>query len=254
MSPGEIALIFIAAVGAGIVNAVAGAGTLITFPTLLAMGFPPVVANISNTVGLIPASVSGAIGFRSYLRGHWPTVVKMVILSTAGGIGGAVLLLVLPSENFSAVVPFLLLLSAGLALAQPYVAKRVRSGRTKGDEEVLPLGGVLAVGIFATGIYGGYFGAAQGVVLLALLGALWSTNLNLDNGAKNVLAGSANIISASIFIGSGQVDWSIALVIAGGSGIGGWVGARVGRRLPAAVLRWLLVLVATVAALALWLD
>lgn len=248
----ESLIILAAALGAGVVNAVAGAGTLITFPTLLALGYPPIVANVSNTVGLIPASVTGAYGFRKHIRGFWPVVTKMAVLSAAGGIVGAALLLFLPAENFAVVVPFLLVLSAILALAQPRVARWVRRGTQGNENDVFPLAGGLAVCIFAAGIYGGYFGAAQGVILLALLGAFWSTDLNLDNGAKNVLAGTANVVSAAVFIGSGMVDWRIALIIAFGSAIGGWVGAKVGRRLPAVVLRWILVVTAAAAAVFMW--
>lgn len=254
MTPLEYALVFAAAIGAGIVNVVAGAGTLITFPTLLAMGVPPVVANVSNTVGLIPASVAGAYGFRRDLIGMWPAVLKMAVWSAVGGIIGALCLLALPAENFANVVPFLLVLSGVLAAAQPRVSRWVR-GRSDSDVNNSTRVSVgLVVAITATGIYGGYFGAAQGVILLAVIGILWTTNMNRANGAKNVLAGVANVVSACLFVFSGSVDWMIALIIAGGSGLGGLIGARIGRFLSATALRTVLVVTAFVAAGVLWLS
>lgn len=247
-------IILVAGVIAGIINVVAGAGTLITFPTLLALGIPPVSANVSNTVGLVPASVTGAIGYRRELAGQWRAVVTMAAFSAVGGIVGGVLLLSLPESSFSAVVPYLLLLAAILCAIQPRVARFVRrhSTETSVDTRAVTFG--LVLGVLATGVYGGYFGAAQGVILLALLGILWSTDLNRANGAKNVLAGVANIVSAVIFISSGQVDWMIALLVGVGSAIGGMIGARIGRRLPAAVLRLILVVVALTAAVVLFLT
>lgn len=249
-----MAAILAAGIVAGVINVVAGAGTLITFPVLLALGVPPVTANVSNTVGLVPASVTGAIGYRRELAGHWRSVALMGAFSAVGGIIGGVLVLVLPAAAFSAVVPFLLLVAAALSAAQPRVARYVRRNASEHDltnGTALPVTLGLIIGVLATGVYGGYFGAAQGVVLLALLGILWSTDMNRANGAKNVLAGIANIVSAVIFISSGSVDWRIALLIGVGSAVGGWLGARIGRRLPAPVLRGILVVVALTAAVVL---
>ncbi|HZK60113.1 MAG TPA: sulfite exporter TauE/SafE family protein [Cryobacterium sp.] len=254
----EGAIILIAGICAGIINVVAGAGTLITFPVLLALGVPPITANVSNTVGLIPGSVAGAYGYRRELASQWRPVAWMALFSAVGGITGGLLLLVLPGDVFAGVVPFLLLLAALLSAIQPRVARFVRRKTpaapagtviTKTDTRPLTLG--LILGVLATGVYGGYFGAAQGVVLLALLGILWSTDMHRANGAKNVLAGVANLVSAIIFISSGTVDWRIALLIGVGSATGGWLGARIGRRLSAPVLRTILVLVAVIAAVVL---
>jgi len=199
----------------------------------------------------------------------------MALFSAVGGVAGGLLLLVLPGEFFTGVVPFLLLLAALLSAIQPRVARFVRRRATAvpagtasqagapgtaqpeartatPDTRPLTLG--LIIGVLATGVYGGYFGAAQGVVLLALLGILWSTDLHRANGAKNVLAGVANLVSAIIFITSGTVDWRIALLIGVGSAAGGWLGARIGRRLPAPVLRTILVLVAVIAAVVLFVT
>lgn len=252
MSLLDSVVIVAAGIAAGIINVVAGAGTLITFPTLLALGIPPVTANVSNTVGLVPASISGAYGYRRELRGQWHGVLWMASLSGLGGLAGGAALLLLPAENFSIIVPFLLIIAAALAAIQPRVAAFVRRrspAEAAGATRPLTFG--LILGVLATGVYGGYFGAAQGVVLLALLGILWSTEMNRANGAKNVLAGVANVISAVLFIAMGTVDWPVAILVGIGSAIGGWIGSRVGRRLPARVLRGVLVAVALIAAVVL---
>ena len=262
-----MAAVLAAGVLAGAVNTIVGAGTLITFPLLVTMNIPPLIANVSNTVGLVPASVTGAWGYRRELAGWWPVVARMAALSAVGGIAGGLLLLVAPAETFTAVVPWLLIVAAALAAAQPRVAawvrrraaeRAVRDAEAAGrdpehrDLSTRPLTAGLAVGITATGVYGGYFGAAQGVVLLSLLGIAWTTDLHRANGAKNVLAGMANLVSATVFIVSGLVDWQIALLIAVGSAVGGVIGARVGRRIPPALLRGLIVVVALTAAVVIW--
>ena len=244
-------IIFVAGIAAGIINVVAGAGTLITFPTLLALGIPPITANVSNTVGLVPASITGTYGYRRELQGQWRAVGLMAVFSAIGGITGGILLLVLPASAFSVVVPYLLLLAGVLCAIQPRVARFVRRKSDVAHADTRPVTIGLILGVLATGVYGGYFGAAQGVVLLALLGILWSTDMHRANGAKNVLAGVANVVSAVIFISSGTVDWMIALLIGVGSALGGWVGARIGRRLPAPLLRTILVIVALTAAVVL---
>ncbi|WP_104198438.1 sulfite exporter TauE/SafE family protein [Cryobacterium sp. M15] len=251
----EGAIILVAGIAAGIINVVAGAGTLITFPTLLALGVPPITANVSNTVGLVPGSVAGAYGYRRELKSQWRPVAWMAVFSAVGGVTGGLLLLILPEEAFSVVVPYLLLLAAMLSAVQPKVARYVRRKAPEGaTTDTRPITFGLVLGILGTGVYGGYFGAAQGVVLLALLGILWSTDIHRANGAKNVLAGMANLVSAIIFISSGTVDWVIALLIGVGSAFGGWIGARIGRRLSAPVLRTILVVVALTAATVLFLT
>ncbi|TFD25416.1 sulfite exporter TauE/SafE family protein [Cryobacterium lyxosi] len=251
----EGAIILVAGIAAGIINVVAGAGTLITFPTLLALGVPPITANVSNTVGLVPGSVAGAYGYRRELKSQWRPVAWMAVFSAVGGVTGGLLLLILPEEAFSVVVPYLLLLAAMLSAVQPKVARYVRRKAPEGaTTDTRPITFGLVLGILGTGVYGGYFGAAQGVVLLALLGILWSTDIHRANGAKNVLAGMANLVSAIIFISSGTVDWVIVLLIGVGSAFGGWIGARIGRRLSAPVLRTILVVVALTAATVLFLT
>ncbi len=272
----QLALVLAAGVLAGTVNTIVGAGTLITFPLLVTLGIAPLTANVSNTVGLVPASVTGAWGYRRELAGQWRTVARMAVLSAVGGVAGGLLLLSAPAEAFTAVVPWLLVLAAALAFAQPRVAAAVRRRAAQRAASAVPGGagsaadagtgvGVagagastgavtrpltlgLALGVAATGVYGGYFGAAQGVVLLALLGMAWTTDLQRANGAKNVLAGVANLVSATVFVVGGVVDWRLAGLIAVGSALGGVIGARVGRRIPAPVLRVLIVVVALSAA------
>ena len=235
-------------------NAVVGAGTLITFPTLLALGVPPILANVSNTTGLVAGSIAGTYGYRATLKGHMRLVLRLVVASTLGGIAGALLLLALPSETFALVVPVLLVASAILAAVQPRVARAVAARRAAEAEvagaEAPPVhnGVWLLLGVAATGVYGGYFGAAQGVILLALLGMFVAGDLNDVNGIKNVLAATANAVSAVVFILLTPIDWRIAGLVAVGAAIGGIVGSRYGRRLRPGPMRALVVVIAVVAA------
>jgi uncharacterized protein len=250
MEPVELVLLLVAAIGAGVMNAVVGAGTLLTFPTLLLLGYPPVVANVSNTVGLVPGSVMGAIGYRATLVGRGAIVKKLALATGTGGLIGGLLLILLPGRAFEMVVPVLLIGAALLAAVQPRIAqavslRRASRGIERAPDVVTP---GLLIGILATGIYGGYFGAAQGVILLVLLGLVIGGPLNELNGVKNVLAGMANLVSAILFIIIAEVDWTVAGVVAVGATIGGGLGGRYGRRLPSSALRALLVSVALVAA------
>lgn len=253
----EAALVLLAGVAAGALNAVVGAGTLITFPTLVALGVPPVLANVSNTVGLVPGSVAGAYGFRATLSGRGALLVRLVVASAVGGVLGGALLLVLPPGAFELVVPVLLLLSGVLAAAQPRVAAAVARRRAavvdpddgSGSRAPVRAGPWLLAGVAATGVYGGYFGAAQGVILLALLGMFVEGQMNEVNGIKNVLAGVANLVSSVLFVLIADVDWQLAALIAVGATIGGGLGGRYGRRLPAGPLRALVVAVAVLAAI-----
>jgi uncharacterized membrane protein YfcA len=246
----EIVAILLAGVAAGTINTVVGSGTLITFPTLLAFGIPPVTANVSNTVGLAPGSLSGAIGYRAELTGQLPRLLRLGSASLLGGIGGALLLLVLPSGAFDAIVPVLIVLGCVLVILGPRISRRVaaraeaRGGLAEhGAWWVWP-----AVGL--AGVYGGYFGAAQGVLLMAILGIGVADSMQRHNAAKNVLAGLVNGVAAIIFIFVADVDWAVAGLIAVGSVIGGQLGATVGRRLPASILRAVIVLVGLVAVVA----
>jgi uncharacterized protein len=243
----EIVAILLAGVAAGTINTVVGSGTLITFPTLLAFGVPPVTANVSNTIGLVPGSISGAIGYRRELTGQRSRVLRLSVASLVGGSAGAVLLLVLPADAFETIVPVLILLGLVLVVFQPRISAWVarRHDATGG----LPAGGAWWVwpGVLVTGVYGGYFGAAQGVLLMAVLGIGIAESLQRLNAVKNVLAAIVNAVAGLIFAIVADVDWWIVLLIGIGSVIGGQLGASVGRRLPPLGLRIAIVVVGTVA-------
>ncbi len=234
-----------AGVAAGAINTIVGSGSLITFPTLLAFGYSPVVANVSNTVGLVPGAVSGAWGYRKELAGQGRRLLRLGIVSGTGGITGGLLLLVLPASAFKAIVPALIVLACLLVIFQPAIARRMEERRTK----VQPADGglLMLAGLFGAGVYGGYFGAAQGVLLLGILGLGLRESLQRVNAAKNVLAGIVNGVAAVLFISVTHVAWRPALLLAAGSTIGGQIGAKVGRRLPAGILRAIIVAVGIVA-------
>jgi uncharacterized membrane protein YfcA len=236
-----MALVLLAGVAAGAINAVVGSGTLVTFPTLLALGVPPVTANVSNNIGLVPGSFSGAWGYRRELRDQGRRLRRLVPASALGGVTGALLLLVLPSAAFDAIVPALVLLGIVLVVVQPWISRRVRG--TASHSPGSDTGPVwLVAAVFATGIYGGYFGAAQGILLMAVLGVGLGDTMQRNNAAKNVLAGVVNGVAALVFLTAGP-DWRVVALIAVGSTVGGQLGAVVGRRLPAPVLRAVIVVV-----------
>jgi uncharacterized membrane protein YfcA len=250
----EAAAILLAGVAAGTINAVVGSGTLITFPTLLAFGVPPVTANVSNNIGLVPGSISGAIGYRRELVGQRARVLRLLSGSVAGGAIGAVLLLVLPDGAFTAIVPVLILLGVVLVIFQPrlsaWVAARTEARGTTGRDGawwVWPA-------VLLTGVYGGYFGAAQGVLLMAVLGIGLSEHLQRMNAVKNVLAAAVNGVAGLLFVFIADVDWSVVALIGSGSVVGGVIGASIGRRLPALVLRAVIVVVGLVALVMLLLT
>ncbi len=246
--------VFLAGIAAGTINTVVGSGTLITFPTLLAVGVPPVTANVSNTIGLVPGSVSGAIGYRRELVGQRGRLLRLASASLAGGVVGAVLLLALPAAAFDTIVPVLIGAGCVLVVLQPRIARRVlASAEKRGGVPEHGAAWVWAL-VFATGIYGGYFGAAQGVLLMAVLGIGIHESLQRLNGTKNVLAGLVNAVAAVIFIVVAEVNWTAVALIAVGSVIGGQVGATVGRRLPPLALRTVIVLVGVVALVSFFTD
>jgi uncharacterized protein len=312
----EALAIFTAGGAAGAVNAVVGSGSLITFPTLLAFGFPPVVANVSNNIGLVPGNVSGAVGYRRELAGQRGRLLRLGTFAAAGSLAGAAALLLLPSSAFEVIVPVLILVACVLVLVQPWLGARIsaRRGRAAGpaatpapeqqargqpapgqrepeqpapeqpapeqpapeqpapgrpapeqpagarpgsarpdsarpDRERLDL--VLGAGVFGSSAYGGYFGAAQGVLLIGLLGTFLDEPLQRVNGAKNVLVGIANGTAAVVYMIFAHVSWLAVLLIAVGSTVGGMIGARYGRRLPPLALRIFIVVIGVVAAVKL---
>jgi uncharacterized protein len=262
-------VIFAAGLAAGTINTVVGSGTLITFPTLLAFGYPPVLANVSNNVGLVPGVASGVHGYRAELGGQRRRLIRLGSASVCGGLVGAILLLTLPQSAFQAIVPALIGVAVVMVVIQPRLAKwvavrqRARAALVTPDGAIADspaaaapasstaeeaIGGpVLWVLVFLAGIYGGYFGAAQGVLLIGMLGIALNDSLQRINAAKNVLAGLVNGLAAVVFILATHIDWGVAGLIAAGSIIGGQVGARIGRRLPPWGLRVLIVCVGTAA-------
>jgi uncharacterized protein len=239
--------VLLAGMAAGAVNAIVGAGTLITFPVLLAVGYPPVLANVSNTVGLTPGSVSGAVGYRHELTGQRARLVSLGVASVLGGLTGAVLLLTLPPGAFKAIVPVLIAISLVLVLLAPRLSRRLAAPPPDPDAPLAKGGAALHAGVYGAGIYGGYFGAAQGVLLIGLLGLFLHEDLQRINAAKNVLAALVNGMAALVFVLVADVAWEAAVLIAVGSVIGGLLGASVGRRVPSPVLRGLIVLVGVIA-------
>lgn len=247
MTPLEMVAILLAGVGAGTINTIVGSGTLITFPTLLAFGVPAVTANASNTIGLVPGAISGAIGYRKELVGQGTRVLRLVSASAIGGLVGAVLLIVLPAKAFESIVPALILL--GLVLV--VTGKRISAWVARRHEATggLPHHGAWWVwpAVLLAGVYGGYFGAAQGVLLMAILGIGVQESLQRLNGVKNILGAVVNGVSGIYFAVTAEIDWTIVALIAVGSVIGGQIGATFGRKLPDAWLRATIVLVGTTA-------
>jgi len=236
-------LILLAGTAAGTINTVVGSGSLITFPTLVALGYPPLLANVSNNIGLVPGSFSGVYGYRRELVGQRDRLQRLVPASLLGGFAGSTLLLLLPSKVFQKVVVVLIAIALVLVILQPRLSKRLAARRAEGGHGRRDVSFVLAAFVFAVGIYGGYFGAAQGIILIAVLSIFLDDELQRLNAAKNVLAGSVNTVASVVFILSTSVDWKVVGTIAVGSTIGGQIGAKVGRRLNPKVLRALIVAV-----------
>jgi uncharacterized protein len=235
--------IFAAGIVAGTINTVVGSGTLVTFPVLLGFGYPPVVANVSNTVGLVPGSATGAFGYRRELSGQRQRILPLAAASVLGGISGAVLLLSLPASAFKAIVPVFIAAALVLIIIQPRLSEALEH-RRKPHGRAGPLA---TVGVFASGVYGGYFGAAQGILLLAILGLALDEDLQRINALKVVLAGLVNLVAGIVFVLAAHIAWLAALLIAVGSTLGGVLGAHAGRRLPPAGLRAVIVVVGIVA-------
>jgi uncharacterized protein len=244
VSAGEALAILVAGMAAGAINVVVGSGTLITFPVLLGFGYAPVTANVSNTIGLVPGSVSGAYGYRRELEGQRRRARVFGTASFLGGITGAIVLLVLPPGAFKAIVPVFIVIALVLIVFQKRLSAFVEARRS----EHAPHGGPgVLLAIYATGVYGGYFGAAQGIMLLAIMGLTLPDDLQRLNALKNVLAGLVNLVAGVVFVLVAHVAWGAALLIAVGSLLGGMLGARYGRRLPPAALRAVIVVVGVVA-------
>ncbi len=228
---------------AGNVNTIVGSGSLLTFPTLLALGYPALTANVTNTIGLAPGSLSGALGYRRELAGQRGRVMRLGVIAVVGGAAGAGLLLWLPANTFGRIVPVLILVACGLVIFQPRLSAFVRR-RARADHESPGLHPLLRLAITGTSIYGGYFGAAQGVILMALLGVLVDDEMQRLNALKNALTALVNGTAAAVFVvASTKVAWDAAVLLAIGSVIGGQTGARIGRRINPTLLRVVIVTV-----------
>ena len=247
MTFAQACLVFVAGIGAGTINTVVGSGTLITFPTLLAFGIPPVSATMSNAVGLVPGSLAGTWGYRRELEGQWPRLRWQIPASLGGALIGAWLLLHLPADAFEAIVPVLLGVALILVVTQTRIQRWVRvraakAGRSATDLTTARLW-LLLLSTFIAGIYGGYFAAAQGVLLVGLMGALVHNSMQELNAAKNLLTLLVNMVSATTYtiVAFDRINWTAVGMIAAGSLIGGFIGAGVGRRLAPMVLRGVIV-------------
>jgi hypothetical protein len=240
--------IALAGTGAGVINTIVGSGTLITFPTLLFFGINPLVANVSNNIGLVAGGVTGAWGYRHELGGQGRTLRRLMPMSFVGSVVGAGLLLVLPAAAFRAIVPVLILIALVLVVAGPRIQTHVHAG---GEGARTPRWHTpaMAAGVFLAGVYGGYFGAAQGVLLMGLLSALSLEPLQRLNGYKNVLSLVVNLVAATVFVlfARDHIDWLVVVLIGVGAFVGGMIGARVGRRIPPNVLRGLIIVIGLVA-------
>lgn len=244
MDVGEVVVIALAGLAAGAINTVVGSGTLVTFPVLLAFGYPPVTANVSNTIGLVPGSISGAVGYRRELVGQGRRVLRLGTVAVLGGITGAVLLLILPASAFKAIVPAFIAIALVLVVIQPRINRELARRNVDRSGE----GGIFTpLLVYAAGVYGGYFGAAQGILLLGILGVALAQDLHRTNALKNVLTALVNGVAGIYFAIAAHVEWGPVGIIAGASIIGGQLGAHYGRRLPPAALRGVIVVVGATA-------
>lgn len=242
-------LIAVAGVAAGAINSVVGSGTLITFPTLVALGYPPVTATMSNAIGLVAGGFSGTWGYRKELSGQWRRLRWQIPASVIGAGIGSFLLLHLPEKVFTRIVPVLLILALVLVVAGPriqaYARSRAEAAGRSAEHVSTGRMAALLVGTFAVGIYGGYFTAAQGILLIGVMGALLPEDVQRMNAAKNLLSTLVNVVAAISYtlVAFDRISWPVVGLIAAGSLFGGWLGAHYGRRLSPTALRGVIVVV-----------
>src|SRR5215218_8802567 len=239
MSAVEMAAIALAGVAAGAINAIVGSGTLFTFPVLISFGFPPVTATMSNAIGLVPGSFSGTWGYRRELAGQRRRMLQLMPASLLGAVPGSWLLLHLPAETFETVVPVLLVVTQ-TRIQRTLARHRERRGKTGASHSHVA---ATIGGTYLIGCYGGYFAAAQGILLVRVLGSLLPESLQRLDALKNLLALGVNVVAAASYtiVAYDHISWEAAGLIAAGSLVGGSIGASVGRRVPAAVLRGVIV-------------
>lgn len=228
-----------AALLAGAINAVAGGGTLLSFPALLFLGAPPLVANVSNAIGLLPGYVGGSVGYRRELEGQWPRLRLLGAVSAAGGAAGALLLVHTSPRAFAAVVPWLILVSCVLLLLQPLIARALAGSRPAEDAHKAPL---LALSQAAAAVYGGYFGAGVSVLTVAVLGIFIRDHMQRLNALKVVLSFIVSAVAALCFAIVAPISWMVVAIMLPASFAGGFAGVLVARRLNATALRTVVVL------------
>jgi uncharacterized membrane protein YfcA len=242
---GDIALLIAAGFGAGTVNGVAGGGTLVSFPALLAVGLPALQANVTSTIGICPGYLGGVAGFRTEVKDQPRARLALTIPAVVGAVLGGILLLVTPGSDFKALAPYLVLAACALFVVQPVVGRWLKARVTGAERGHLR---VAAAGTLLGSVYGGYFGAGLGVILLALLGLTLPDDLVRTNGLRAVLSLVVNLAVAIVFLAAAHVAWPDAALLAGSSLVGGYLGARAARRLPTAVFRALVVTLGLVTA------
>lgn len=240
-------LVFLAALAAGFINAIAGGGTLLTFPVLLGIGIPPVVANVTNTVALVPGTIGGMWAQRGDFRSQYRRLLKLLPVAIAGGIAGGLLILNTSEDAFKSIIPYLILMATMLLAAQVriknWVTKRLGHAHAEKHNPVLVMGT-----IFLAAIYGGYFGAGLGVILMAVLGMVMDDTLTRLNFLKQALGFVINLAAAIYFAFSGEVNWWIAFVMIFGSILGGWIGGKLAGSIKPELLRWIVVSAGLIAA------
>lgn len=231
----EGALIAGAGTAAGAINALAGGGSLVTFPTLLALGYPPVLANVTNTVAAFPGYVGGAWGYRAELRGQRRRILPLAVVTALGAVAGSALLLLGSEGTFTAVVPWLILASTLLLAVQPAIARL--TARSDRPERLT----WASIGQLGVGVYGGYFNAGLGIMMLGVMGMTLNDGIQRLNALKSVMSAVASVVSLIFFVAFATVAWPAAIIMAVSGLVGGWIGARVGRRIPPTPLRWSIV-------------
>lgn len=247
-------VVIAAGFGAGVVAASVGVASLVSFPVLVALGLPPVTANASNTVGLVPGGLSGSFGYRHELRQHPRVTATVILTSSVGAVAGAVLLLALSPDVFEALVPWLILFACLLVGFQPTIARRLRERRSEAQVDRLLPSTPTTVALGAAGVYGGYFGAGQGVMVVAVLGLGLDIDLKVVNGLKTVACFAANVVATVVFVVAADLDWAVIGLLGLGSVVGGYVGSRIGRSLPDVAFRALVVVGGSTAAIVLMLT
>ena len=238
-----------AGLGAGILTSTVGVASLISFPALIALGIPPVVANASNTIGLLPGALSGSIGYRRELREvSRPTTIAVIVTCAVGAIGGAALLLALPPRVFAAAAPWLILFTCLIVGVQPWISRRLRSRHEQPPGTRTKMTPATTFFAALTGVYGGYFGAGAGVMMMAVLGLGLDLELRIVNALKTLALLAANLVASVIFVFVADLDVAAIALLAIGSVVGGYAGSHIGRRLPSGLLRALIVIAGVVAA------